>query len=145
MKSMDYVRSIIDESAQFTRLNANEGNEEVVHIKLLRNNTFITVTDQKGNTKAGGLKASSGMVPELKGGPKLSRYVAEATSEHVGRKSREMGLRSVVIKVNGFTFFKKKRQAIMSFKEGFGHNIAAIEDTTRKPHNGCRLRKKRRI
>ncbi|CAN1239318.1 Probable ribosomal protein S11, mitochondrial [Linum grandiflorum] len=50
------------------------------------------------------------MVPELKGGPKLARYVAQATLEHVGRKSREMGLRSVVIKVNGFTFFKKKRQ-----------------------------------
>ncbi|CAN0880979.1 hypothetical protein LINGRAHAP2_LOCUS13958 [Linum grandiflorum] len=27
----------------------------------------------------------------------------------------------------------------MSFKEGSGHDIAAIEDTTRKPHNGCRL------
>ncbi|CAI0380612.1 unnamed protein product [Linum tenue] len=74
--------------------------------------------------------------------PKLSRYVAEATSEHVGRKARD----GVVVKVNGFSLFKKKRQAIMSFKEGFGNSIDYIEDTTRKPHyNGCRLPKKRRI
>ncbi|CAN1239319.1 Probable ribosomal protein S11, mitochondrial, partial [Linum grandiflorum] len=106
----DIVRSFIDDNDDhFTRHN-KEGNEEVVHIKLLRNNTFVTVTNRKGNTKVGWLSASSGMVPELKGGPKLARYVAQATLEHVGRKSREMGLRSVVIKVNGFTFFKKKRQ-----------------------------------
>ncbi|CAL1369687.1 unnamed protein product [Linum trigynum] len=144
-RPMDYLRTVINEEpSQISRLN-NDENADCVHIKLLRNNTFVTVTDPNGNTKIGGLKASSGMVPELKGGPKLSRYVAEATSEHVGRKAREMGLRSVVVKVNGFSFFKKKRQAIMSFKEGFGNSIVSIEDTTRKPHNGCRLPKKRRI
>ncbi|CAN0880978.1 Probable ribosomal protein S11, mitochondrial [Linum grandiflorum] len=74
MKPWNIVRSVIDENdSQFITKHDNEGNKEVVHIKLLRNNTFVIVTGQKGNTKVGGLSASSGMVPELKWGPKLSR------------------------------------------------------------------------
>lgn len=61
-----------------------------------------------------------------------------------------MGSKSVVMRVNGFTYFKKKRQTIMSFREGFSNSgdrnpIVYIEDTTQKPHNGCRLPKKRQI
>ncbi|KAG6655175.1 probable ribosomal protein S11, mitochondrial [Carya illinoinensis] len=156
-KSMNFVRGIIEEDgkdlmdfrggSQLSRYTL-EQNADIVHLKLLRNNTFVTVTDSKGNTKC---KASAGCLPELKGGAKMSRYAAEATSEHVGRMSRNMGLKSVVMKVKGFTYFKKKRQAIMSWREGFTNSrgvqnpIVYIEDTTRRPHNGCRLPKRRRI
>ncbi|XP_021746823.1 probable ribosomal protein S11, mitochondrial [Chenopodium quinoa] len=121
---------------------------DIVHIKLIKNNTFVSITDSKGNKKVG---ASSGCLEEMKGGPKLSRYAAEATAEHVGRLARNLGLKSVVMRVNGFTHFKKKKQAILSWREGytFGKGdhtpIAYIEDTTRRPHNGCRLPKKRRV
>ncbi|KAI7989778.1 hypothetical protein LOK49_LG13G02106 [Camellia lanceoleosa] len=153
-RSMNFVRGIIEEegkgvmgSSQLSRY-VIENNADIVHIKLLRNNTFVTVTDSKGNKKIG---ASSGCLSEMKGGPKLSRYAAEATAEHVGRLARNLGLKSVVMKVNGFTYFKKKKQAIVSFREGFTFSrgdqnpIVYIEDTTRKPHNGCRLRKRRRV
>lgn len=156
-KSMNFVRGIIEEDgkdlmdfrggSQLSRYTL-EQNADIVHLKLLRNNTFVTVTDSKGNTKC---KASAGCLPELKGGAKMSRYAAEATSEHVGRMSRNMGLKSVVMKVKGLTYFKKKRQAIMSWREGFTNSrgvqnpIVYIEDTTRRPHNGCRLPKRRRI
>lgn len=150
---MDFIRGAIDEdernlmgASRFPRYNV-EHNADFVHIKLMRNNTFVTVTDSKGNKKIG---ASAGSLPEMKGGAKLSRYAAEATAEHVGRMSRNLGLKSVVMKVKGFTYFKKKRQAIMSWREGFTSSrgdqnpIVYIEDTTRRPHNGCRLPKKRR-
>lgn len=153
-RSMNFVRGIIERDgkdfmgrSQFPQYNV-EQNADIVHIKMLRNNTFITVTDSKGNTKC---KASAGCVPEMKGGAKLSRYAAEATSEHVGRMSRNMGLKSVVMKVKGFTYFKRKRQAIMSWREGFTNSrgdknaIVYVEDTTRRAHNGCRLKKRRRI
>ncbi|XP_010518946.1 PREDICTED: probable ribosomal protein S11, mitochondrial [Tarenaya hassleriana] len=154
-KSMETVKGILEDEgsrrpiggSSFYRPNA-ETNAEVVHIKMLRNNTFVTVTDSKGNVKCRG---SSGCLPELKGGPKLSRYAAEATAEHIGRKARTMGLKSVVVKVNGFIHFRKKRQAIVAFKEGFNSSrsdqnpIVYIEDTTRRAHNGCRLPRKRRI
>ncbi|XP_027925080.1 probable ribosomal protein S11, mitochondrial isoform X2 [Vigna unguiculata] len=151
-RPMDFVRGILD-GDNFTRGSSFEYQYEQdadhVHIKMLRNNTFVTVTDSKGNVK---LSGSAGSLKDLKSGQKLSRYAAEATAEVVGRRSRGLGLKSVVMKVNGFTHFRRKRQAILSWKEGFtadsrgGRNpIVFIEDTTRKPHNGCRLPKKRRI
>ncbi|KAJ9701256.1 hypothetical protein PVL29_006554 [Vitis rotundifolia] len=153
-RSMNFVRGIIEQdgrdipgSAQFPRYTV-EQNPDIVHIKLIRNNAFVTVTDSKGNKKIG---ASSGCLSEMKGGPKLSRYAADATAEHVGRLARNLGLKSVVMKVKGFTYFKKKKQAIMSWKEGFNSSrgdenpIMYIEDTTRRPHNGCRLPRKRRV
>ncbi|CAL5380994.1 unnamed protein product [Camellia sinensis] len=110
-RSMNFVRGIIEEegkgvmgSSQLSRY-VVENNADIVHIKLLCNNTFVTVTDSKGNKKIG---ASSGCLSEMKGGPKLSRYAAEATAEHVGRLARNLGLKSVIMKVNGFTYFKKK-------------------------------------
>ncbi|KAI4367962.1 hypothetical protein MLD38_016583 [Melastoma candidum] len=151
--TVDFVRRIIQEDGNRTRggFSSSRRNADVdidiVHFKLMKNNTFVTVTDSKGNKKIG---ASAGCLPEMRGGPKMSRYAAEATAEHVGKMSRSLGLKSVVMRVNGFTHFSKKKQAIMSWREGFmnsqgDHPIISLEDTTRLPHNGCRLPKKRRI
>ncbi|TKY45649.1 ribosomal protein S11 [Spatholobus suberectus] len=149
-RPMDFVRGIIDED-NFMRGAASlyhyEQDADFVHIKMLRNNTFVTVTDSNGNIKLSALLS----LKDLKSGQKLSRYAAEATAEVVGRRARGLGLKSVVMKVNGFTHFRRKRQAILSWREGFTDSrgdrnpIVYIEDTTRKPHNGCRLPKKRRI
>ncbi|KAM1682889.1 hypothetical protein ACFXTN_031114 [Malus domestica] len=120
-RSINFVRGVIEEAgwnnlggSQFPRYNI-EQNADIVHVKLMKNNTFVTVTDSKGNKKLG---ASAGSLPDMKGGPKLAKYSAEATAEHVGRMSRNFGLKSVVMKVKGFSYFKKKRQAIISWERG---------------------------
>ncbi|KAI3681164.1 hypothetical protein L6452_35948 [Arctium lappa] len=142
-RSMNFVKGIMNDNRS-----GLENNADIVHIKIMRNNTFVTVTDSKGNKKTG---ASAGCLAEMKGGPKVSKYSAEATAEHVGRVAKSMGLKSVVMKVNGFTHFKRKKLAILSFRDGYTNSrsdqnpIVYIEDTTRKPHNGCRLRKQRRV
>ncbi|CAN7046785.1 unnamed protein product [Brassica oleracea var. botrytis] len=103
----------------------------------------------KGNVKIK-CKATSGSLPDLKGGRKMTSYTADATAENIGRRVKAMGLKSVVVKVNGFTHFKKKRNAIVAFRSGYSSSrndqnpIVYIEDTTRKAHNGCRLPRKRR-
>lgn len=146
-RNMNFVRGIMRDNNEKYR-SGLEQNADIVHIKIMRNNTFVTVTDSKGNKKMG---ASAGSLAEMKGGPKVSKYSAEATAEHVGRLAKSMGLKSVVMKVNGFTFFKKKKLAMLSFRDGYTNSrsdrnpIVYIEDTTRKPHNGCRLRKQRRV
>nr|WMV02132.1 ribosomal protein S11 [Gastrodia peichatieniana]WNI02125.1 ribosomal protein S11 [Gastrodia menghaiensis]WOC30388.1 ribosomal protein S11 [Gastrodia longistyla]WOC30402.1 ribosomal protein S11 [Gastrodia longistyla] len=83
---------------------------------------------------------------------RLSRHAAEATAEHVGRSARKMGLKSVVMKVKGSTFFSKKKKVILSWREGFRGSgvgdqstILYIHDVTQLSHNGCRLPKKRRV
>ncbi|KAA0045282.1 hypothetical protein IC582_016418 [Cucumis melo] len=156
LKTLNFVRGILEEDEkvfsdvpQYLRPTNMEHNADIVHIKLMRNNAFVTVTDNKGNTK---LKASAGRLEELKGGgAKLSRYSGDSIAEYVGRESRKLGLKSVVMRVKGFTFFKKKKQAILSWRDGFTDSrsdqnpIVYIEDTTRRAHNGCRLPKKRRV
>lgn len=109
----------------------------------------MTVTDASGNRKTG---ASAGCLEDRKGRSRLSRYAAEATAEHVGRSARKMGLRSVVMKVKGVAFFKKKKKVILGFREGFRGErvrdqspIMYIHDVTQLPHNGCRLPKQRRV
>ncbi|KAI3756139.1 hypothetical protein L1987_55953 [Smallanthus sonchifolius] len=145
-RNMNFARGIMKDNENYR--SGLEQNADIVHIKIMRNNTFVTVTDSKGNKKMG---SSAGCLAEMKGGPKVSKYSAEATAEHVGRVAKNMGLKSVVMKVNGFTFFKKKKLAILSFRDGYTNSrsdrnpIVYIEDTTRKPHNGCRLRKQRRV
>ncbi|KAK4435564.1 putative ribosomal protein S11, mitochondrial [Sesamum alatum] len=151
-RSGDYVQGLLQERGP--GLNGRsplyptqlESNADVVHIKLMRNNAFVTLTDSKGNKKIG---VSAGKLAGR--GGKLTRYSGEAAAEDIGRRVRQMKTRSVVVKVNGFTFFRRKKEAILSFKDGYSNMrgdtnpVVYIEDTTRKPHNGCRLPKKRRI
>ncbi|KAJ4832995.1 hypothetical protein Tsubulata_005299 [Turnera subulata] len=149
-RPMDFVKGIIDQDGWGAPRNIVATDADFVHIKLRRNNAFVCITDSKGNKKPQTYMSVGKLEKKLKGG-KLSQYGAEATAEYVGQRARELGLKSFVVKVNGFTHFRKKRQVIVSFKEGFtqsrsGENpIVYIEDTTRKAHNGCRLPRKRRI
>ncbi|KAG5242023.1 hypothetical protein OIU77_002891 [Salix suchowensis] len=147
-RPMDFVRGVIEqEGSRFPQYHV-ELNDDFVFMKLKRNNTFVAVTDSKGNKKKNA-SMTAGWLQKLQGGAKLSRYAAEATAEHVGQAARQLGLKSFVMRVNGFTYFKRKRLAITSFAEGYGKGgispIKHIEDNTRRPHNGCRLPKKRRI
>nr|WMV85403.1 ribosomal protein S11 [Dendrobium huoshanense]WMV85435.1 ribosomal protein S11 [Dendrobium nobile]WMV85519.1 ribosomal protein S11 [Dendrobium officinale] len=145
-KSINFVQSISEEDEQCSR----KKNINFVHVLLIKKKTFVTVTDAKGNKKTG---ASAGCLEERKGRSRLSRYAAEATAEHVGRSARKMGLKSVVMKVKGSTFFRKKKKVILSWREGFrGEGVGAkrspimyIHDVTQLSHNGCRLPKKRRV
>ncbi|CAL9139054.1 unnamed protein product (mitochondrion) [Musa acuminata var. zebrina] len=145
-KSMNFVQSISEEDEQ---LEQRTNKRDLVHVLLNKNNTFVTVTDARGNKKTG---ASSGCLEERKGRSRLSRYAAEATAEHVGRSARKIGLKSVVMKVKGSTYFRKKNKVILSWREGFRGEgvgdpspILYINDVTQLPHNGCRLPKKRRV
>nr|YP_010373880.1 ribosomal protein S11 [Hernandia nymphaeifolia]UPI56062.1 ribosomal protein S11 [Hernandia nymphaeifolia] len=150
-KSMNFVQSISEEDEQLERKN-----KDFVHLPPIHNNTFVTVTDARGNKKTG---ASAGFVlKEIKGGSRLSRYAAGATAEHVGRSARNLGMKSVVMKVKGSTYFRKKKAVILSWREGYTFaelqrsegvgdqsQIMYIHDVTQLPHNGCRLPRKRRV
>ncbi|KAF3775279.1 putative ribosomal protein S11 [Nymphaea thermarum] len=114
-QSMNFVQSISEEDEQFERKN-----QDFVHFSPIHNNTFVTVTDARGNKKTG---ASAGCLEEIKGGSRLSRYAAEATAEHVGRSARKMGMKSVVMKVKGSTYFRKKKAVILSWREGSTMNF----------------------
>ncbi|XP_078442583.1 ribosomal L18p/L5e family protein [Wolffia australiana] len=123
-------------------LEQSRGDEkhDIVHMRIMRNNSFVTVTDSKGNKKFG---ASAGSL----GQGKSSRYACDATAEHVARTAVNLG--PAVIKINGLAFFKKKKEAVLGWKEGSSYadqsRILQLQDVTRLAHNGCRRRKQRRI
>nr|UIF91908.1 ribosomal protein S11 [Crocus sativus] len=146
-KFMNFVQSISEKDEQCSQ----KKNRDLVHVLLFtkKHQTFVTVTDARGNKKTG---ASAGCLGERKGRSRLSRHAAAATAEHVGRSARKIGLKSVVMKVKGSTYFRKKKKVILSWKEGFQGSkvgvkspIMYIHDVTQFAHNGCRLPKKRRV
>ncbi|KAM0923272.1 hypothetical protein ACQ4PT_005592 [Festuca glaucescens] len=121
---------------------------DMLHITQKGKKTFVTVTDIKGNRKAG---ASAGCLEDRKGRSRLARYAGEATGEHMGRAARKMGIKSVVVRVKGYSFFRKKKKIVLGFADGFrGERVRTqtpimyIHDVTQLAHNGCRLPKKTR-
>nr|QHR84556.1 ribosomal protein S11 [Taxus cuspidata] len=139
----NFVRSVLEDYEQWEQQRYRM-DKDVVHFTLKNKNIFVTVTDDKGNKKLG---ASAGCLKEIQGGSRRrTKYAVEATAEHVGRSAKALGMKSVVVRLKGSSYFGKKKAAVMSFRKGLGSRsaITYIEDVTQLPHNGCRLPKRRR-
>ena len=110
----------------------------VAHIKSSFNNTIITITDQQGNTISW---ASSGNVG-FKGSRKSTPFAAQVTTEAAAKEAYDLGLRKVDVFVKGPG--SGRETAIRSLAAS-GLEVAAIQDVTPVPHNGCRPKKRRRV
>ncbi len=110
----------------------------VVHIKATFNNTLVTVTDPNGEVLC---SASAGTMG-FKGSKKSTAFAAQRAAEDAARKARKMGVTEVEVQVKGPG---SGREGAVTALQATGLRIAAIEDVTPLPHNGCRPRKKRRV
>lgn len=110
----------------------------VVHIKATFNNTIVTVTDPTG----GVIARSSAGAAGFKGSRKSTPFAAQVAAEGAVRKAKEMGVRSVSVRINGPG--AGRESALRAVGLG-GLNISSIKDVTPMPHNGCRPRKSRRV
>ncbi|MGL9732426.1 MAG: 30S ribosomal protein S11 [Wolbachia sp.] len=111
----------------------------VVHIRATFNNTFINVTDVQGNT----LYQTSVGAHGFSGSRKSTPYAAGKASESTAKVVVErfgMKVVSVVIRGPGFG-----AEAAVKALQVCGLTVTSIADKTAIPHNGCRLRKKRRV
>ncbi len=111
----------------------------IVHIRATFNNTFINVTDVQGNT----LYQTSVGAHGFSGSRKSTPYAAGKASESAARIAVEkfgMKVVSVIICGPGFG-----AEAAVKALQGCGLTVTSIADKTAIPHNGCRLRKKRRV
>ena len=109
----------------------------VAHIYSTFNNTMITMTDLQGNTLAW---ASSGVVG-FKGARKSTPYAAQIAAEKVAGLSKETGLKSIEVFIKGPG--SGRESALRALQSSF--TITTIKDVTPVPHNGCRLKKRRRV
>jgi small subunit ribosomal protein S11 len=110
----------------------------VVFVQASFNNTIVTITDQTGNVLSWSSAGSLGFRGSRKGTP----FAAQQAAFTAASKSKEFGLRSVVVFVSGPG---AGRESAVRALATVGIEVRSITDTTPIPHNGCRPPKKRRV
>jgi len=110
----------------------------VVHIQSTFNNTIITIADQQGSTICWASSGTSGFKGARKGTP----FAAQLAAKDVAGKARESGVRYVDVRVKGPG---AGRESSIRALQAAGQEIKSIRDVTPIPHNGCRVRRKRRV
>ena len=114
------------------------GAQGIAHIRSTYNNTVISITDKTGNVISSASGGSVGFIGTRKGTP----YAAQLAAEECGNRALDRGVKSVQVKVKGPG--SGREAAIRSF-ETIGLEVTGIKDVTPKPHNGCKLKKRRRL
>lgn len=110
----------------------------VAYIQSTFNNTIITITDQQGNTVCW---ASAGTVG-FKGARKGTPFAAQLAGKEASVKAKEFGVRYVDVRIKGPG---AGRESAIRALQAQGLEIKSIRDITPIPHNGCRVRKRRRV
>lgn len=109
-----------------------------IYVSTTFNNTIVTVTNEKGDTVAW---SSSGNIG-FKGTRKSTPYAATQAVEEAIKRARETGMKSVEVFIKGPGV---GRDSALRAVRNSGLTIAMIADITPIPHNGPRMKKKRRV
>ncbi|MCX6812970.1 MAG: 30S ribosomal protein S11 [Candidatus Azambacteria bacterium] len=109
-----------------------------IYIQVSYNNTFITVTDEKGDVLAWSSAGSLG----FKGPKKATPYAASKVAETIIEKIKKNNFAEVEVFVTGIG---SGRESAVRSLANHGLNIVYIKDTTPIPHNGPRPKKVRRV
>ena len=108
-----------------------------VYITATFNNTLVTFTNNKGDTVGWSSAGASG----FKGTRKSTPFAATSAVEHAIQKAKEVGVSSVEVFIKGPGV---GRDAALRAVRNSGLSISMIADVTPIPHNGPRMKKKRR-
>jgi small subunit ribosomal protein S11 len=110
----------------------------VAYVQSTFNNTIITITDQQGNSLCWASSGTAGFKGARKGTP----FAAQLAAKEVSARAREFGVRYVDVRVKGPG---AGRESAIRALQAEGMEIKSIRDVTPIPHNGCRVRKRRRV
>lgn len=109
-----------------------------IYVSTTFNNTIVTVTNEKGEALAW---SSAGNVG-FRGTRKSTPYAATSAVEEAIKKVRDTGVRAVEVFIKGPGV---GRDAALRAIRNSGLSISMIADITPIPHNGPRMKKKRRV
>ena len=110
----------------------------VAHILAAFNNTVVSITDLKGNVIAWSSAGKMG----FRGSKKSTAYVAQVVAQDASRQAMAHGLKEVEVRVKGPG---TGRESAVRALQAIGLEVSTIRDVTPVPHNGCRMRKARRV
>jgi len=108
------------------------------YIQSTFNNTIITITDQQGNTVCWTSCGTAGFKGARKGTP----FAAQLAAKEASNRARDFGVRYVDVKIKGPG---AGRESAIRALQSAGMEIRSIKDVTPIPHNGCRVRRRRRV
>jgi small subunit ribosomal protein S11 len=108
------------------------------YIQSTFNNTIITITDRQGDVVCWSSSGAAGFKGARKGTP----FAAQLAAKEASLKAREYGVRYVDVRVKGPG---AGRESAIRALQTNGLEIKSIKDVTPLPHNGCRVRKRRRV
>jgi small subunit ribosomal protein S11 len=109
------------------------------HVFSSFNNTIVTITDAQGNAVAWSSAGQQGFKGSRKGTP----FAAQLAAEGAAKAAKEHGVRvlsEVLLKGPG-----SGRESALRGLQAQGIEIVTIRDITAMPHNGCKVRKRRRV
>ncbi len=110
-----------------------------VHIYATYNNVIVTIADQQGHV----LVTTSAGACNFKGSKKATPYAAQETVARAVKAVVERnGVRTVSVCISGPG---AGREAAIRAVQTCNLNVTSIRDTTKLPHNGCKLPKRRRV
>jgi small subunit ribosomal protein S11 len=110
----------------------------VAHVQSTFNNTIITIADHTGATVCWASSGTSGFKGARKGTP----FAAQLAARDVAVKAKEYGVRYVDVRITGPG---AGRESSIRALQSAGLEIKSIKDVTPIPHNGCRVRRRRRV
>jgi small subunit ribosomal protein S11 len=110
----------------------------VAHIQSTFNNTIITIADHQGGTVCWASAGTSGFKGARKGTP----FAAQLAAKDAATKARDFGVRYVDVRLTGPG---AGRESSIRALQAAGMEIKSIKDVTPIPHNGCRVRRRRRV
>ncbi|MBC7318811.1 30S ribosomal protein S11 [Candidatus Bipolaricaulota bacterium] len=99
-----------------------------VHIHSTFNNTILTLTDLEGNTLAWQSGGTAGFSGSRKGTP----YAAQLACQALIRQMKEMGIRSVIVTVDGAG---PGRQPVIQTLRAAGIQVEEVKNVTPTPHS----------
>ncbi|MDR1191024.1 MAG: 30S ribosomal protein S11 [Verrucomicrobiales bacterium] len=110
----------------------------IAHVLASFNNTIVSITDNNGNV----LGWSSAGKCGFRGSKKSTAYVAQVVAQDACRQAMAHGLKEVEARLKGPG---TGRESAVRALQAMGLDVNSIKDVTPVPHNGCRLRKARRV
>jgi len=110
----------------------------IAHITASFNNTIVSISDLRGNVIGWSSAGKCG----FRGSKKSTAYVAQVIAQDACRQAMAHGLKEVEVRIKGPG---TGRESAVRALQAMGLEISTIKDVTPVPHNGCRLRKARRV
>ncbi len=110
----------------------------ILFVLFTSNNLICSLTDLNGNV----LFWTSGGSNKSKGLKKLVPLVISACLCKIGLVAKRKGFERIHIKLKGLT---KNKKLVLKSINLIGLDVNSIQDVTALPHNGCRIKRQKRL